>query len=100
MGEWGIYVSNNNGIETKCNVCPKITFGQDETAILTLPSGDISKLKWKTVDSKLIITYIQISDDRRTFPDSVYLMTFKKEKEFMELELEQTDKKYSKILRR
>ena len=100
IGEWGIYATISDGVEVNCNVCPKITFNSDQTAMLIIPSGDKGKLKWTANNKKLTLTTVHKSNVERIFPDSLYEMTLTKEKGVIELELKQSEKKYSKILRR
>ena len=40
IGEWDIYETISDGVVTKCNVCPKINFNNDYTAIIIKPSGE------------------------------------------------------------
>ena len=100
IGEWGIYATISDGVEANCNECPKITFNSDQTAMFVIPSGAKVKLKWTVNNKKLTLTTVDKSNVERIFPDSPYEITFTKEKGFIELELKQPEKKYSKILRR
>lgn len=100
IGEWGIYATISKGVKSTCNVCPKISFDNDQTAMVIFPSGDKGNLKWTVCDKKLILTIIDKTNIGEIFPDSQYEMTFTQKKDFIELELKQPEKKYSEILRR
>ena len=100
IGEWCVYETLNKGVKTMCNVCPKVSFSNDQTATVIFPSGVKENLKWTVSGNKLILTIIDNKNLAKIFPDSQYEMSFTKEKDFIELELRQTEKKYSEILRR
>ena len=100
IGEWGFYEHSTGGVEVKCNVCPKVTFNKDQTATVIFPSGDTGNLKWTTSGNRLILTIIDSKNVAEIFPDSQYEMTFTQEKDFIKLEMKQTEKNYSEILRR
>ncbi len=100
IGEWGLAETISKGVETKCNVCPKIKFYNDQTATVIFPSGEKGNLKWTVSDKKLILTIIDNTIIREIFPDSQYEMKFTQEKDFIELELKQSGNEYSEILRR
>lgn len=55
-------------------------------------------LRWKALNTKLILTYINKTDNRSTFPDSTYEMTFTSKNGFTELRLDQANKAHSIIL--
>jgi hypothetical protein len=103
LGEWGIYEtvtteSGNSKTETtvNCNVCPKVKFETNHTGILIFPNGEKSVFAWKNIDNVLIIE----TNDKRNFFDENYLMKFTKKSNYTELELKETEKKYSYILRK
>jgi hypothetical protein len=100
IGEWGVYETISEGVAAKCNVCPKITFNNDQTATVIFPSGDTGNLKWTTSGNRLILTIIDSRNIAEIFPDSQYEMTFTQEKDWIKLEMKQTEKNYSEILRR
>jgi hypothetical protein len=108
IGEWGIYStiyytkhdSVIDEMSSNCNVCPKIIFHIDNSAIVNNPSGSIEKLLWKINKDKLIILSTSKIDSVKTFSDTVYIMLFTKDNKFFELKLTQLKNKYSFILRR
>ncbi|MCX6219476.1 MAG: hypothetical protein NTZ69_00620 [Bacteroidia bacterium] len=100
IGEWGVYETISEGVEAKCNICPKISFKNDQTATVIFPSGETENLKWTASGNRLILTIIGSRNIAEIFPDSQYEMTFTQEKVCIKLELKQTEKKYSEILRR
>jgi len=105
IGEWlisrTISQKADNIMEIACNSCPRINFKNDNTAVLTKPTGDKENLQWKINNNKIALTNIN-----RTHTDSVYFdnaqyeMTFTNKKEYMELKLTLTEKNYSYILGR
>jgi hypothetical protein len=99
IGEWGIYSTIREGVETNCNVCPIIKFDTNHMATVLLPSGDREKIQWRVKDNQLILTALGRTDIGRIFSDSLFEMTFTEKKEFTELELRQIERRYSKILR-
>jgi len=100
IGEWSVYEHTSGGVDAKCNVCPKVSFNKDQTATVIFPSGDTGNLKWTTSGNKLILTIIDSKNVAEIFPDSQYEMTFTQEKDLIKLEMKQTEKNYSEILRR
>lgn len=104
LGEWGIYqtiINNENGnskTETSvyCNVCPKVKFETEHTGILIFPNGEKSVFSWKIIDNILIIE----TNDNSNYLDKNYLMKFTKKLNYIELELKETEKMYSYILRK
>lgn len=99
IGEWGIYMSVQNGVQVQCNACPTIIFNSDQTATLITPTKLEGKLKWTVTDEKLTLIPVDKEIVEKIFPDSLYEMTFTKKEDFIELELKQIEKGYSKILR-
>jgi len=95
IGEWGIYVMGN----AQCNVCPKINFYADRTAIVKL-NGENQNIKWEIKSNILTIGNIDTNKVDRTFSDGEYEMKFTQEKEFVELQLTETKNNYSYTLRR
>ncbi len=103
LGEWGIYEtvtnaeSGNSKTETtvNCNVCPKVKFETENTGILIFPNGEKSIFRWEIIGDILIIE----SNDESNYLDKNYLMKFTKKLNCTELELKETKKKYSYILR-
>jgi|GEM_PF-2201639 len=105
IGEWGIYETieyTENGtskteINSVCNACPKIKFQNDQTGILTYPNGEMSLINWKITES---ILTIENENEKLKYFDNNYEIRFTKENNFIELELKETKKKYSYILRK
>ena len=95
IGEWGIYVMGN----AQCNVCPKINFNSDRTAIVKL-NGENQNVKWEIKGNILTLVNADTNKVDRTFSDGEYGMKFMQEKEFVELQLTETKNKYSYTLRR
>lgn len=100
LGEWSVYEHIGGGVDAKCNVCPKVSFNEDQTATVIFPSGEKGNLKWTTSGNRLILTIIDSKNVTELFHDSQYEMTFTQEKDCLKLEMKQTTKNYSEMLRR
>ena len=104
LGEWGIYEtvtnaeSGNSKTETivNCNVCPKVKFETEHTGILIFPNGEKTIFAWKIIDDILTIE----TNGKSNYLDKKYLMKFTEKSNYTELELKETEKKYSYILRK
>ena len=99
IGEWGIYETNNTGVTAKCNVCPKIIFKNDKTAILTLPSHKTEEMNWTINGNILTIKSINNTTSNKTFRYENYKMYYVKKEKYIELKLEQLNKESFLILR-
>jgi len=97
IGEWGIYVTNYNGASIVCNVCPRIEFKIDNSAIIKLPNGEYENYIWK-IDGNNIVIKPERKDADNYLNDKTYKMEIKEEVEFTELALKAENTEY--ILRK
>jgi hypothetical protein len=92
IGDWGIYVQIMNGLEMNCNVCPRIVFNDDNSATLTLASGENENYKWNSEKGILKIEFIGENMSEHYLKNSEYKMNFDQRKEYLELTLSLTEK--------
>jgi hypothetical protein len=101
IGDWGILVTGyGDDTEEYCNECPRVLFKVNGTGTITFPTGTTEQIEWKRENDRLKIKNISTDSDHGKFSDGEYSMTFKKEVEFIELELKETKTSYHYILRR
>ena len=99
IGEWGIYETNNNGLTANCNVCPKIIFNNDKTAILTLSNHKTEEMNWTINGDILNIKSINNTTSNKKFQYENYKMYYVIKEKYTELKLEQLNKESFLILR-
>lgn len=85
VGDWGIYEHIISGELIIYNVCPRIKFNEDKTAIVTLPSGDKELYSWSTTNEILRLSYPLLNIADHYFESSEYKMEFEKKKNFIQL---------------
>ena len=100
IGEWGIYVFRTDSSEVLCNACPKVNFFHNNVATITNPSNVKRNLRWSLNQKYLILNYFDKNILDKEFPDSIYTVELKKEKNFMELILKQENNGYTLVLRK
>lgn len=100
IGEWSICATiSSDGTSTSYNVCTKVKFNIDNTAIVTIPSGDKENLNWRQNNNKLTLTNIKSKSKADTyFDDGEYEMTFTSKKDYTELKLTQSRINYTYVL--
>lgn len=54
LGEWGIYVTIKDGMEARCNICPRIVFQKSGSAKLIKSSKLVEKYKWTIIDDTIV----------------------------------------------
>lgn len=105
VGEWSccaIQSGTGDSISTmQVNVCTIINFNIDNSAIVTIPSGDKGRLTWRLNKNKVILTNTDSTNkDNLYFNEGEYEMIFTNKKEYTELKLILTDKHLIYILGR
>jgi hypothetical protein len=94
-GEWGVYAMG----DALCNVCPKIDFNTNSTAIVKI-NGEIQNIKWEKKGNVIILVNTDTNKTDRTFSDGEYELKFVQEKEYVELQLKEMKNNYLYTLRR
>jgi hypothetical protein len=94
FGDWGIYayetiylIDSIPSSRILCNVCPRIIFKDNMTAIITRPSDLKEKITWKIIGDKLIIRNFTDSIENPILANGEYQMDFTDKREFKELSL-------------
>ncbi len=100
IGEWSICSTiSSDRISILYNACTKVNFNIDNTAIVTIPSGDKEILQWRQNNNKLTLTNIKSKNKTQTyFDDSEYEMVFTSKKDYTELKLIQSKINYTYVL--
>ncbi|EKT4550808.1 hypothetical protein JE952_002465 [Flavobacterium psychrophilum] len=76
IGEWTNCESTCDGITMNRNVCTKIEFKSNHTAIITYP-GAVENLKWKLTDNVITFASIEKEEKNSLFSSSkTYLLIF------------------------
>jgi hypothetical protein len=98
IGEWDVMVTISEGIQAKCNACPKIKFFTDYTAIIIYPNGQSENIKWEIKNKTVIFKYLNEDAIDRAIDEAGYEMSFTQKEKSVELLLNQKDKNHSYIL--
>jgi len=83
LGEWTVHLSCDGTI--MCNVCPKISFRADGFGSTTNGVGVLQNLKWQMEKDRLKISNVTADN---IVDDGEYAMTYRTDKDILELELE------------
>ncbi|PBQ33281.1 hypothetical protein CNR22_16365 [Sphingobacteriaceae bacterium] len=86
IGEWTI----NSRYGLLCNACPIINFNNNNTAVLKFPNNRTENYRWQiTLDTLTLISnsFTPTSSTIPYFMNFKYQMTYKPEKNFLELKL-------------
>ena len=111
IGKWGIYVTrtsrvdkNNDGkllaMESKCNVCPELTFSGDRFAKINFPNGEKEEYLWTLKNEKIKFLKVGGNQDNKKLDDEYNIKIIEKNG-YLEMELEfSKDESYIYILRK
>lgn len=87
IGIWRIYSVVSNGTSIRCNVCPKVEFKKDQTAVLTYPNKNIETYTWTITESILSLKREKEENHAPYFRQNEYKMNLETRPEHVKLRL-------------